>query len=259
MKKSLIFLLGIIILSGLVFAQNYKMEISTAKDTFEAGENITFKVTLYDTNNQLLKDNVNVVLEDAEKKVKIEKIIPSNQFIDVNLAGASYGQGTITAEYNGIEATGNFVIDINELARFEINGKELIITNIGNTQYTKTIQITIGEITGVKTPKLDIGKSVSYRLVAPEGVYNIKITDGKTTITQGQVKLSGTGKTIGAIDETATQRTGITGGISPDKESDIGFLEYVKTSKFVYVFILVVFGATILLAIERNYRKKARE
>jgi hypothetical protein len=259
MKKSLILLFGIILLSGLVLAQNYKMEISTAKDTFGAGENITFKVTLYDENNQLLNDNVNVVLEDAEKSVKVEKIISSNQFVGVSLNGASYGQGTITAEYKGVDATGNFVIDVNELAKFEIDGEKLIITNIGNIQYTKTVQITIGDVTGTKVPKLDSGKKASYRLIAPEGVYNIKITDGKTTLIKNDIQLSGTGEVIGVLDEAAAQRTGITSGISPDKESETGLLEYVKTGKFVYVFILVIFGTTILLTIERRYRKKAGE
>ena len=256
MKKSSIFII-LLFLIPLIAAQNYKMDISTSKETFNAGENITIKVVLYDSQNKLINDNVNVILEDAEKKVKIEKTIISNYFVDVELPpGASHGQGTIIAKYKEEELKGTFLIEAEELVRFEIDGEKLIITNIGNTQYSRTIQITIGDVTGIKNPKLKIGEKISYRLVAPEGTYNIRVSDGKTTKNYNNVMLTGTGNVVGAIDESASQRTGITGGISPDEE--MSFLSYVKDSKFIYVFILVIFGAMILIAIERKYRKKAR-
>ena len=257
MKKSIIFIIGIIFLCSLVLAQDYKMSISTSKETFQAGENITLKVSLFDSQNLPVKDNVLLVLEDAQKRVKIEKTVLSNEFVDINLLGASYGQGKITATYQSSQTTGFFIIEASELVKFEINEDNLVITNIGNTQYTRTIQITIGDVTGIKTPKLDIGKSVSYRLVAPPGVYNIRISDGKTTLTKSEVQLTGTGKAIGALDESASERTGITGGISPDEQSETSFMTYVKGSKFVYVFIGVIFMAVILLAIERQFKRKA--
>lgn len=170
--------------------------------------------------------------------------------------GASYGQGKITATYKDSTATGFFNIEINEIVKFEIQGEKLIITNIGNTKYTKTVQIIIGETTGIKEPKLNIGESVSYRLIAPEGIYNIKVSDGKTSISQGEVKLTGTGKVIGALDERASSGAGIT-GISPEENSETELFNYVKKSKFIYVFVLTIFGAMILLAIERRYRRKA--
>ena len=175
---------------------------------------------------------------------------------EINLKGASYGQGTITAKYKDAEAKGFFIIEIKESAKFELEGETLTITNIGNTKYTKTVQIIIGETTGIKEPKLDVGKKVSYKLIAPEGVYSIKVTDGKTILTQDEVKLTGTGKVIGALDETPSQRTGITGGIRAEN-SEENILSYFKNSKFVFVFVFVfaVLGAMILLAIERRYRK----
>jgi len=107
---------------------------------------------------------------------------------------------------------------------------------------------------------LVLGKSGTYRLVAPDGVYNIKVTDGVSeTLEIGEVKLTsvGTGRAIGALDEQAGKRNPVTGGISPDQESDEALLSYMKSNKFIYVFVLVIFGATILLAIERRSRNKA--
>ena len=97
-KKRLVFVFLSIFLISFVIAQDYKLEISTAKESFEAGENITLKISLLDSSNKPINDNVNIILEDAEKNLKIEKIIQSNKFVDINLGeDASYGQGTITA------------------------------------------------------------------------------------------------------------------------------------------------------------------
>ncbi len=241
----------------MVIAQNYKLEISTTKEIFEAEENIVLKVSLLDSSNKPVNDNVNIILEDAGKKIKIEKTILSNQFVDVDLGEeAAYGFWNIKATYQGVEATGLFSVESNELAKFELQDDKLIITNIGNTEYSKTIQIIIGETTGIKNPKLDIGESISYRLVAPEGNYNIKVTDGKTILTKSDVKLIGTGNVIGALDERTSQTSGITGTLSPEKNSEGEFFSYVKNSKFTYIFVLVIFGAMILLAVERRYKKK---
>jgi len=254
-KKSLIFLFCLIFLSSLVIAQEYKIGISTLKETFEAEENISIRISLLDSQNNPINDEVSVILEDAEKKIKTEQTILSNEFTEMNLKGATHGQGTITARYKDVEVKGFFIIEIKELAKFELEENTLTITNIGNTKYTRTVQIMIGETTGIKEPKLDVGKKVSYKLVAPDGVYSIRVTDGKTTLTQNEVKLTGTGKVIGALDETPSKRSPVTGGIRPE-DSEENILSYFKDSKFIYIFVFVVLGAMILLAIERRYRKK---
>jgi len=259
-KKALIFLTLLIFLAPLLIAEDYNLEISTSKTIFAAGENIMVKVTLLDSANNPTNDNVLIILEDAERNIKVEKQIITNEFVEIEIpAGASHGQGKITAKYQDLEVTGSFTIEISELSKFEIIEDKLIITNIGNTRYTKTIQITIGETTGIKEPKLDAGESISYRLIAPEGIYTIFVSDGnpETAITQGGVRLTGTGNVVGAIDETPAGRSGITGGIRPGEEDETNILSYMKhNGKFIYTFILVIFGAMILLAIERRYRRK---
>lgn len=247
-------------LSSLIIAQDYKMELSTIPEDkiFGAEETIKIKVTLYDLNNNLINDEVSVILEDI-KGTKIKEIkIQSNNFENIRLTkDAISGEGRIIINYKNSELIEPFFIKENELAKFEIKEEKLIITNIGNTEYKRKVYIIIGKTTGVKNPEIDIGKSVTYRLVAPKGVYNIKISDGTSqSLEIGEVSLTGTGKVIGALDEQISKRSPLTGGISPDEDSEQALLNYVRDSKFTYVFVLVIFGAMILLAIERRYRKK---
>ena len=256
-KKSLMaFCMAFIILTFLVTAQN-KIEISTIKEDFEAGENIAFKVSLYDAQNNPINADVNVIIEDAEKTKKIEQVVQSNKIVDINLGeGARYGYWTITSKYKDMEGTTLFNIKIKELIKFEIINNRLIVTNIGNTRYKKTIQIVIGNSLGTKELDLDVGEEASFRLIAPDGIYNVRVTDGEITITKEDVVL--TGKAIGILDEKLIAGGNpLTGGVKPEETGeDERFYTTLRNKKFVYIFLLVIIGAAILLAIERNYRKK---
>ncbi|HLF53791.1 MAG TPA: hypothetical protein VI544_01290, partial [Candidatus Nanoarchaeia archaeon] len=132
------------------------------------------------------------------------------------------------------------------------------IINVGNTRYAKSVQIVIGDTIGIKQLDLDVGESSSFRLIAPEGVYNIKVTDGKTTFTQSGVAL--TGNVIGILDDKELSRspltsTGVTGEEAPYGEDES--VSAFKSNSLVYIFLFVLFGAGILLAIEKRFRRKA--
>ena len=226
-KKS-VFVLMILLLT-LALVQATKLEVSTTKETFSVGEDITLRVSLLDDENNPINDEVSIIIEDAEKINKIEKKVQSNEFIDVNLGERVMGgYWSVKAVYNEIESLGLFIIESEEIAEFELKDDVLTVINTGNTEYTKTIQIIIGDNIEIKTPRLEIGEKIQYRLIAPEGNYNIKITDGVTTLERNEVQLTGTGQAIGALDESLSQRSGITGGIAPDEEDDMALLSYMK-------------------------------
>ncbi len=258
-KKSLILFFAVIILASLVIANKIEIPSPPLKESYPAGQNITLQVNLYDEQNNLINDNVAVSLEDAEKITKIEKTIPSNRLVDINIGeNALNGYWKITASYQGEEAAPAFFsIESNELAKFEIQGDKLIVTNTGNTRYTKTIQIIIGDTIGTKKLDLGIGEIINFRLIAPDGTYNIRVTDGnpQTAITQSGVTL--TGNAIGILDERyATGGSGVTTGIKTEDNQGDSFYSNLKNKNFVYVFLVVIIVAGILLAVERNYRKK---
>lgn len=257
LKKSRITILCLCLIFSLVTiisAQENKISIELTKEIFPAGENITLKVLVYNEQSQLIDDNVDLVIQDAQNLKKIEKTISTKQLAEIDLGeNAPHGFWTIQAKYNEAEATANFNVEVEELAEFSIQGNILKIKNMGNSKYSRNVQIVIGQTVGVKQPELEIGEEIEYRLVAPEGKYNIKVSDGKTTITKSDVAL--TGNAIGILNEQISERSGLTGGIKPDQDQGLSW-EYLKRSKFTYIFILAIFGAMILLAIERRYKRK---
>jgi len=243
----------VIVASMFVSAQN-KIEISTIKDNFQPGENITFKVSLLDANNNPITADISVTIEDAKKISTIEKVVTSNiDFADVSLGeNARSGLWKITAKYGNDEAPPFlFTISTKEQVKFELNNDVLTVTNTGNTRYTKDVQIAIGDTIGVRSLDLDVGEQKSFRLIAPDGVYNVRITDGTTVLTKNEVGL--TGNAIGVLDkDVKTDNTGITGVLNPNEDTATN-----KTrSIFIYVFLVMIVGAAVLLAIERVYRKR---
>jgi hypothetical protein len=257
MKKILLFLFLTLTLTTIVSAQSINIEFPFG-NKFEAGSDITFKITLYDANNKIIDDNVQIEITDSTKKI-IDQTVKSNELIKISLGDkAGSGQGTITAKYQDFPTSIEFFeVGRKETVSFDLQGDNLIIKNSGNTEYSKVIKITIGDTTRTKEITLGIGQSISYKLVAPDGTYNIKVTDGDASLIRSSVQLTGTGQAIGAIDDSASTRSPVTGGISPSQQQDEALLGYIKNNTFVYVFVLVIFAATILLAIERRYKKKA--
>jgi len=260
-KRILLTLILGILLISLISAQNYKLEVATTSENFDSGQPITLKVSLLDENNNPVYDRVEVILEDSSKN-QIKETINSNELVSIYFERATFGQGIITAKYGDISTTGIFFINANENIEFALGENLLTITNLGNTRYIKPIQIVIGEYVGEEqTLDLNIGESKNFKLVAPEGTYNLKvIVNGEILFSKREVPLSSegfTGEAIGAIDESSTSRSGLTGGISPDQENHEAILGYLKNSKISYIFIIAVFGTAILLAIERRFRKKA--
>jgi type 1 fimbria pilin len=241
----------VIVASVFVSAQN-KIEISTIKESFQPGENITFKVSLYDANNNPINADISVTIEDAKKISTIEKVVASNIFGDVSLGeNARNGLWKITAKYGTDEATGLFMISTKEQVKFELNDDILTITNTGNTRYAKDVQIAIGDTIGVRSLDLDVGEQKSFRLIAPDGVYNVRVTDGTNIFIKNEVGL--TGKAVGVLDkDIETDNTGITGVLNPNEDTATNKTRGV----FIYVFLIMVVGAAVLLAIERVYRKK---
>jgi hypothetical protein len=232
-----------------VSAERLKIE---TEESFSAGESITIKVLIYDSEDNLIEDNVDIIIEDAEKRTTIEKTILSDQLITEDLGeGARSGLWSITAKYQGEETTAFFEVETKEEAKFEIDGDRLTITNIGNTRYTNEIDIAIGDHLGSKSLNLNMDESVSFRLIAPDGTYTVRVTDGTSTPLE-KSDISLTGNVVGILDENiAASNNPLTGGIKP-KDDEGTF----KPKNYVYVFVLVIIGAAVLLAVERKYKKK---
>lgn len=255
-KKKVLFYTLILFLSSLVAAQDIVLDITTDKQIYLPGQNITFTVVLLEENIPI-KETLNVVLEDnaQKKQISLSAITNERTMVVIEKEFPS-GYWSISVNYRDKEVKRFFSVSESEEADFRIVGDKLIIKNIGNAPYTKTVQILIGEKIITQKQSIRVGEQKEIRLVAPDGKYNIQVSDGTQTITKSDVFLTGTGKVIGALDEEITKSSpSVLGGArDPDEEDRFVFSQHFSTS---FIFIAAVGVLGILLFVERMMRRKA--
>lgn len=249
---------GYIKFTGYAVYSPSKIKIDMLQDAVKPGENVSFTINIYDSENVPVRTSILAKIEDANKMIVAEKTVESGKKEEMQMPqDAGFGYWKLVAQYKDsenkiIEDSYLFSVEMTEGVRFGMEGDSLIIENLGNAVYDKEIQIAIGDTIGKKLITLGIGEKTSIRLTAPDGIYNIKVTDGKTTFSRSDVSL--TGNVVGVLDEKQIVGSPIT-GINPEKDI-FTISHFVKKQRFMYFFLAAVVGAAILLAIERNYRKK---
>lgn len=123
-------------------------------------------------------------------------------------------------------------IEMKELQKvnLEIEGSVLIVTNIGNARYNRTINVQIGNETKELNLNMEIGEQRKFNLGAPEGEYEVSIDDGENSISK-QVLLTGR-------------------AISIDDLEKGSFRNYL----FLWVFLIVIFGGIGIVMLRKSQK-----
>ena len=256
MGGRMFFITCVLLVASIVsVSAEYSIDISGLEESYSVGEEIGYKVLLLEDGN-LIERNVEVFFSDdlgiSEIKLNVESGSENTLRVSENFSSLGW---SIKARYGDKEVKRSFMVQENLEVEFSLEGGKLVIKNKGNVRYTRTVQITIGDETESYAQNIPVGGQRVWVLVAPEGSYNIEISDGIDTFTKRNIKLTsiGTGNAIGAMDENQ-QITGLLGGPIAPEEMDRAFI---PSDKF-YVaitFICAVFGLGVLLFIERRKRK----
>lgn len=195
MKKSrfklIIFVIFLISTLTFIIAEKIDIEI---KNNYYPGEEINFKIILYDNNNSLLNEKIKFQIQNFYAETFQEGEMNSGEFTNYVLPNnARSGYWVIIATYKDIEKKQFFTVMELEKAEIKLDDEKLIITNVGNIPYRKSIQISIGEHEETALVPLGVGETKEIKLTAPNGKYDIKVTDGteENTLTFEGVLLTG--------------------------------------------------------------------
>jgi hypothetical protein len=216
--------------------QPSKLEIAVNQQKVTPGKNISFKVILYDQSNNEMKGNIGVSIKNNFDEEVFKKLVSTDQEIVFPIStNASAGYWKIQASVFELSSKRLFYVEENQKAKFNILNDTLIITNIGNVPYKKAVQIVIGNEVEIKETEIPVGQSKKFRLLAPDGIYNVRITDGSNTYTESDVSL--TGNIIGVMDIRKQ-------------------LSLWNKYPMVWLFLIVIMGMFILMAVQRSVKKK---
>ncbi len=216
-----------------------KVDVILEAQEILPGNPLNFKVRLYDQSENTMQKEASYTIEDYEGKA-IFYALTNTEDSNGYLIAKNFPSGyyTINASSGGLSNEREFYVKENEEASFEIINGTLIITNIGNVPYKRAVEVKIGD--SVEPPfnvDIPIGSNKAYELMAPEGSYDISVSDGVASFSNPGVMLSGI--TAGAV------------GVRELKE---GF--FLRNKILAWVFLILIMGSFVMLTARRVINKK---
>ena len=222
-----------VFLIGFVSAEKLGIQV---KDNYTPGENLNFKIILYDNNNNEISGRVNFEIRDPYNNIT-QGTVNSGEIINYNLPNDAWrGLWEIIANYNDIEQKEYFGVLELEKADIKLEGQLLIIKNIGNVPYKKLITISIGDNKetwkGNALVPLDVGESKKIKLTG-NGSYDIRVNDGTQE------------------DDLVFESVALTGNVIGVKRVDVE--NPLKKYPLIILFFLVIMVAIVIITVSRVF------
>lgn len=211
-----------------------EIKVALNKDSLIPGEELIYTLLVYDQTGQEMKVNSDSKIIDSKGRTILTRTITSSDAQTFpSQSNSSAGKWSIEGKVDSLSVKKDFNVEKLEKISFEMFNTSLVVRNIGNVYYNKSVEIKIGEVSENKVITLNIGESKKFKLAAPDGNYQININEGSESQNLGSVFL--TGKTVSVKDESKTE-----------------FLTSAVT--WVWVVILILLG----LAVAFYYKKIAK-
>lgn len=180
-----------------------RLEIATSQQSISPTQDLTYSVLVYDQANEAAGADVSTTIYRPDSTVFEKKIIRSGETNTVALEDTSPpGYWKIESTINDLKTTKEFFVEEYKDLSFNLENGTLTVTNTGNVPYTGPIEVLIGDLTEVKDLKdLAISSYKKFKLAAPDGEYNIKISEGTNKQEIGTTFLTGKAISVQAVGE----------------------------------------------------------
>ena len=211
------------------------LEIVLEETSVEPGTNFMVKTVLHDQSGESIASSSTITIRNSEEEIVEQTDISTDEFFELSIANNEAPLiWEITAEAGEFSVSTTFDILEKARAKIELVNKTVIVTNIGNTYYSKLIPIKIGNTTIEKNVSLDIGEDKKYVLTAPDGTYDIEIFDDDESISSAGVLL--TGKVVGV------------------EGANAGILSALRLS-VIWIFVIAILGFMVVTIFKKGYQK----
>ena len=171
-----------------------KLYIAIEKLNIVPGNNLTFKIILYDQTSKEMTGKAHLIIKDSKKEIYSASNLTTGTFYSYAIAKNMPAQeiNLFSSLISGNIST-NKIISIEKHAEIEIQvlGDELIVKSVWNIPYAGQINVKVGNSVIQQDVSLDLGEIKKYRINAPAGNYTILVNDAQTSMTKTNVSLTG--------------------------------------------------------------------
>ncbi len=181
--------------NGIIKVRQIMKKVDVALESQEVmPENeISYSVVAYDQSGGFIPADATVIIRDPngnDVKKSLAKTSEGEKFYV--FGNSTPGSWKIYAKVEGLETQKEFSVLEYEKISFTLEDKMLSVNNIGNVPFSGPVEISIGGVSEVKEiENLEVGESKKYKLVAPDGQYEILVNDGGEKQNLGKTLLTG--------------------------------------------------------------------
>lgn len=194
------------------------------------GTPIKLNAILHDQTGEQIESTASLTIKDSKDKIIEQKEINMADSFELPTSPTQVPEEwTISATSENLFAEEKIKIKTNQEADIQIINKTIIVTNIGNVFYNKTVLVRVGDSPVNIQVELEVGESKKYVIKAPNGDYNVKISEGNKEITE---LMSLTGKAIEV------------------KETSKG-----SWAVLFWIALILILGTTVVVFSKRLYKK----
>ena len=175
------------------------IETSLLKLEAVPGENFEFSSALYDQSGKEMNATMSLTIispEEKEQQMTVESGETTSIYFETN---ATPGTWRLLSKAQDIFDEKEFsVIELQKVSLLFLNSI-LVVKNIGNAVYNRTILVEIEDETKRLELHIEKGEERRFSLNAPDGMYNVKVSDGVDSIEE-KIYLTGNEISVDKIE-----------------------------------------------------------
>ncbi len=161
------------------------LELVIENKEITPGTSLKVKAILHDQTGEKIDSTASITIKDVNNKILEQKEINTDESFEYPIKSDEPPvEWKIFAISNKLTAENKFLIKTNEDVYIEVTNKTILVTNIGNVPYNKTLLVKIGDTPLNIYIMLDVGQSKEYVLSAPDGKYNVKVSNGQEEVSE---------------------------------------------------------------------------
>ena len=164
--------------------------LSLSDNVATPGENFSIGLNVFDQSGVEMNGAVSVKIISSDGS-EIDNVVQAGDFVFIDFdSNSSVGTWKIVAQFDDLIQEREFEMGALQKVEFDFEDSVLVVKNIGNVLYNRTIDVNIGkEIMKLKL-KIDVGDIRKFSLKAPMGSYDVIVDDGENQINH-EVLLTG--------------------------------------------------------------------
>lgn len=220
---------GVVQYNVLVRQVPTNLELVTENKEIMPGTSLKVKAILHDQTGEKIASTASITIKDINNKILEQKEINTDQFFEYPIkSNEPPVEWKVFAISNKLTAENKFLIKTNEDVDIQITNKTILIINIGNVPYNKTLLVKIGDTPLNIYIMLNVGQSKEYVLNAPDGKYNVKVSSG---------------------EEEVSEFMSLTGGAIDAREIGSSY------GTLAWIFLVLVAGIIVFMLFRKVYKK----